>query len=93
MVIATPNLEPIQSPKLPKSCQSCQYRKSPPITVVAPRAISRSTSLRLPSSSPMNGAPAGAIAATLGCTNTTNRNTDPAHAIPAMTWTIRNTIR
>ena len=39
----------------------------------------------------MNGAPAGAIAAELGCTNVTSMNTEPAHATPATMCTTRNT--
>jgi len=40
----------------------------------------------------MKGPAAGPTAAALGCTNKTNRNTEPPHATPARMWRIRNTI-
>ena len=41
----------------------------------------------------MKGAPAGAIAAALGCTNTTRKKTEPTQAIPAPMCTIRKTMK
>ena len=41
----------------------------------------------------MNGPAAGPMAAALGCTKTTNRNTAPPQATPATMWRIRNAIR
>jgi hypothetical protein len=39
----------------------------------------------------MNGAPAGAIAAAVGCRNVANKNTDPTQATPIAMWSRRNT--